>query len=118
FCDEAALLRGGEQALADLVRFLVEFTTGYELKYTEGGAVERIIAAAVLGHGGELVAFGSERGAAVNRTSWYRCFARFGIAVALAIGFATALGAHLDPARAPHDLAGLVDEAARQWLVN
>src|SRR5262249_15025710 len=90
----------------------------------ERGAVERIVAAAVLGHGGELVALAPERGAAVDGAARRlgagfvtHVAIGFGFAVRLAVVLGLTLGADLDPSRALHDLAGFGDEAARQLLV-
>src|SRR5262245_66439408 len=106
--DEAVGFGRSKQTLAHLV--LVEATAGHQLEQVEGGMVERVVAAAVLRHGSERSAFVLERGAVVDRVEigalrWRRWCA--GLAVRLAIG----LAADLDPAGAPHDLAGLVDEA-------
>src|SRR5262249_40239289 len=83
----------------------------------EGGTVERVVAAAVLRHGGKRGAFVLERGAIVDRVAIGALRRRkwcAGLAARLAVG----LAADLDPAGAPHDLACLGDKAMRQWFVN
>src|SRR5262249_47474178 len=103
-------------------RVFVETAGGHQLEEVKGGTVERVVATAIRRHDRESGTFVFERGAVIYRVgpsidfrldlnSW------FGLAVRFVL-LRPAVGVDLNPASAPHDLAGFGDDAPRQRLVD